>query len=345
MTTNRIRPSTPAGAKAREAQRPRTQWELDVVVAEWPRPVRNTYDGMFPLHEDLELSDEQVQIVLDYLREVDFHLPGATPEEFLVVRWVRYTGFQFVQEPLEAYAVGLRCTHQGLEDQHTFIRMSWGQLMGDPQAPRLPVNQPVLASDMMTLARYRDTPTGPSRTGVDAYASAGGGVTGVDFDLRLLNGALDDVLTHQATGRGREINSWWNPALNWGVALAGRYPRLKFFESKGRFDEATAAALHSFEERAVQAEPVLRELGLASPGPVAHATQKQAEQAAAGRLRRRLRIRNPRPLTESRPEHDPASEQAPRPLTEPRDGSVTPSRDGPLPGPTEGAGRVSEADG
>ncbi len=284
-----------------EEVRPRTQAELDAHVAQRPRPVRDTYEGMFPLHEDLELSDEQVRIVLDYLREVDFHLPGATPEEFLVVRWARYTGFQLLQEPLEAYAVGLRCTHPGLENQHTFIRMSWGQLMGDPEGPRLPVNEPVLASDMMTLARYRDTRTGPSRTGVESYSgTAGAGVPGADFDLTLLEGALDDVLAHHITGNGLEINSWWDPALNWGVALAGRYPRLKYFESKGRLDEATSAALRSFEKRAAGAEPVLRELGLASPEPVADAALKQAQKAESGKFFPRLRIRNPRPLTESR---------------------------------------------
>lgn len=281
--------------------RPRTQAELDTYIAARPRPVRNTYEGMYPLHEDLELSDEQVQIVLNYLQEVNFHLPGAAAHEFLVVRWARYTGFQFLQESLEAYAIGLRCTHPGMEDQHTFIRMSWGQLMGDPEAIRLPVNKPVLASDMMTLARYRDTRTGPSRTGVDAYSAAtDDSVPGVDFDLKLLDGALDDVLEQHRTGKGREINSWWNPALNWGVAMAGRYPRLKYFKSKGRLDEKALAALQAFEARAAQAETVLQELGLASPAPVAAAALKQAEKAEKGGFFRRHRIHNPQPLTESK---------------------------------------------
>lgn len=277
---------------------PRTQAELDAYIAARPRPVRNTYEGMYPLHKDLELSDEQVQIVLDYLKEVNFHLPGATASEFLVVRWARYTGFQFMKEPLEAYAIGLRCTHPGMEDQHTFIRMSWGQLMGDPDAIRLPVNEPVLASDMMTLARYRDTRTGPSRTGVDAYMTGSDeSVPGADFDLKLLNGALDDVLEQHSSGKGREINSWWNPALNWGVALAGRYPRLKYFESKGRLNKTTLAALHAFEARAAQVETALQELGLASPALVAAAALKQAEQAESGKFSLRHRIRNPRSLT------------------------------------------------
>lgn len=290
---------------------PRTQAELDAYIAARPRPVRNTFEGMYPLHEDLELSDEQVKIVQDYLQEVNFHLPSAAAHEFIVVRWARYTGFQFLQEHLEAYAIGLRCTHPGMEDQHTFIRMSWGQLMGDPEAIRLPVNKPVLASDMMTLARYRDTRTGPSRTGVDAYGAVSDDsvpnsvpdpVPGADFDLKLLDGALDDVLEQHLTGKGREINSWWNPALSWGVALAGRYPRLKYFESKGRLDEKSLAALRAFEERAAQAETVLQELWLASPAPVAESALKQAEQAESGKFSRRHRIRNPQSLTELKPE-------------------------------------------
>ncbi|SHL91224.1 hypothetical protein [Vreelandella subglaciescola] len=289
--------------------RPRTQAELDADMAARPRPVRNTFEGMYPLHEDIELSDEQVQIVLDYLQEVDFHLPGGAAHEFLMVRWARYSGFQFLQEPLEAYAIGLRCTRPGMEDQHTFIRMSWGQLMGDPEATRLPVNEPVLASDMMTLARYRDTRTGPSRTGVDAYGAAPDGpapnavpdpVPGTDFDLKLLDGALNDVLEHHATGKDRDINSWWDPALNWGVALAGRYPRLKYFESQGRLDEKTLAALHAFEARAARAEAVLQELGLASPAKVAETALQQAEKAERGKFFRRHRVRNPQPLTGSR---------------------------------------------
>ena len=277
--------------------RPRTQAELDQYIATRSRPVRNTFEGMYPLHEDLELSDEQVQIVLNYLQEVNFHLPGAASHEFLVIRWARYTGFQFMQEPLEAYAIGLRCTHPGMEDQHTFIRMSWGQLMGDPEAVRLPVNKPVLASDMMTLARYRDTRTGPSRTGVDAYTVSDNSVPGVDFDLKLLNGALDEVLEQHLTGKGRELNSWWNPALNWGVVLAGRYPRLKYFESKGRLDEKTLAALHSFETRATQAETVLLELGLAPIKSVAESALKQAKKAESGTFSRPHRIRDPQSFT------------------------------------------------
>ena len=312
--------------------RPRTQAELDARIAQLPRPVRNTFDGMFPLHEDMELSDAQIQIVLDYVAEIDFHIPGATSSDFLVVRWARYAGFQFLKEPLEAYAVGLRCTFPGLEKHHTFIRMSWGQLMGDAEAPRLPVNEPVLASDMLMLARYRDTPTGPSATGVDSYAArSGDGVPGVDFDLTLLEGALDDVLTHEATGKGREINAWWDPAVNWGVAMAGRYPRLKYFESKGRLSDVELASLRTFEHRAAGVEVVLRELGLASPAAVADATLKQAHKAESGGFQSRHRIRNPKPLTESRPRNEPVPETDTRPYTEDREGSVTPSSDGPKP--------------
>lgn len=307
---------------------PRTQAELDAYMNRYPRPVRDTFQGMFPLHEDIELDDVQVQIVRDYVRSVNFHLPGATSDEFLVVRWARYVGFQFIQEDLEAYAVGLRCTHPGMEDQHTFIRMSWGQLMGQPDAPLLPVNRPVLASDMMTLAPYRNTRTGPSRIGVDAYKpDSDGEVPGVDMDLQLLTGALADVISHHETGKGREIDSWWDPALNWGVAMGGRYPRLKYFESKGRLTEAQVTELRSFEERASGAEAVLKELGLASPGPVAKAGLKQAERAERGSFIPRLRIRNPEPLTATTTT-PPSDEQ--RPVVAARPDKQFPSSDDPL---------------
>lgn len=276
---------------------PRTQAELDQYMSRYKRPTRHTYEGMYPLHNDIELSDEQVQIVLDYVKEVDFHLPGATSEDFLVVRWARYLGFQFLTEDLEAYAVGLRCTAPGMEDQNTFIRMSWGQLMGDPDAPILPVNKPVLASDMMVLNKYRDTRTGPSRTGIDAYATDEG-EPGVDFDLKLLNAALDDAIEHHGTGNGREYNTWWTPALNWGVAMAGRYPRLKYYQSKGRLTAAQDAALADFEKRAADAKKVLDDLALANPAPVAEAALKQAEKAEKGTFVSRLRIANPTPLTD-----------------------------------------------
>ena len=315
--------------------RPRTQSELDAHIASFPRPKRNTFNGMFPLHEDIELSDQQVQIVLDYVKEVDFHLPGATSEEFLVVRWARYVGFQFIQQDLEAYAIGLRCTHPGMEDQNTFIRMSWGQLMGHPDAPRLPVNGPVLASDMMTLAKYRDTRTGPSRTGVDSYtAVAGDSVPGVELDLALLSGALDDVLAQHASGQGREINSWWTPAVNWGAAMAGRYPRLKYFESKNRLTDSELTALHAFEERARRAGDVLRELGLAAPDTVGREAVEQATKAERGSFKRKLRIRNPRPLREVLPETAAATEDEERPF-------VDEDRTGPAPGPDDPVGQGS----
>lgn len=62
MAPKRIDPTAQAEPDAHVAQRPRSRAELDVpdvLVAEWPRPVRNTFDGMFT---------------------------GATPEEFHVVR-------------------------------------------------------------------------------------------------------------------------------------------------------------------------------------------------------------------------------------------------------------------
>lgn len=84
------------------------------------------------------------------------------------------------------------------------------------------------------------------------------------------------------------------------MALAGRYPRLKYFELQGRLDEKTLAALHAFEARAARAEAVLQELGLASPAKVAETALQQAEKAESGKFFRRHRVRNPQPLTGSR---------------------------------------------
>lgn len=153
--------------------------------------------------------------------------------------------------------------------------------------------------------RYRDTPTGPSRTGIDSYtAVAGDGPPGADFDLKLLDGALDDVLELHASGEGEELNSWWNPAIHWGVVMAGRYPRLKYYESKGTLNDTQAAALRTFEERAVAARAALLDLRLAIPERVATEALEQAAKAERGKFVPRLRIRNPRSEpapTEDRP--------------------------------------------
>ncbi|MGV0331593.1 hypothetical protein [Corynebacterium macginleyi] len=95
------------------------------------------------LYEDLYLGAEQVQRVYDYIRQVDFHLPGATSADFSMNMHARYLGYMFQEEDLESYGVGLHCTALGIEHLRTFIRMSRGQLRGADNAPVLPVNQPV----------------------------------------------------------------------------------------------------------------------------------------------------------------------------------------------------------
>ena len=58
------------------------------------------------LYEDLYLSPEQVARVRSYIRQVDFHLPGASSADFSINPHARYLGYMFQQEDLESYGVG-----------------------------------------------------------------------------------------------------------------------------------------------------------------------------------------------------------------------------------------------
>ena len=104
---------------------------------------------MYRLHEDITLSNERVNRVLAYLKEVDFHLPDATSSDFAVNTHARYAGWDYESEDLESCIIGLQCTVPGREDERTFIRMSFGQLMGDENVPTLPVNEPLLATSVL----------------------------------------------------------------------------------------------------------------------------------------------------------------------------------------------------
>lgn len=65
------------------------------------------------LYQDILLDDAHVDRVRRYLREVDFHLPGATADDFEINRRARYLGYMFQAEDLEAFGVGLKCTGRG----------------------------------------------------------------------------------------------------------------------------------------------------------------------------------------------------------------------------------------
>ena len=54
------------------------------------------------LYEDLYLTAEQVQRVRDYIRRINFHLPGATSADFEVNPHARYLGYMFQLEDLES---------------------------------------------------------------------------------------------------------------------------------------------------------------------------------------------------------------------------------------------------
>lgn len=218
---------------------------------------------MYPLHHDIALTAEKKQIVRDYVQRVDFHLPGATSRDFEVADVARYVGWAIMPEDLDSYVVGLQCTAPGMESYRTFIRMSHGQLTGQKKPKLLPVNEPVTGFDALTMQRWRDTPTGPSRTGVDSYADDPG-VPGADLDLTMLDDTLADIRDFHLTGTtigGLEI---LDLKVYWGTLLAGRYPRLKHFAEQGALTDEQTARLRRFDDAARSMSDILSSLGLAT---------------------------------------------------------------------------------
>lgn len=211
------------------------------------------------LYQDIFLSPEQQQRVRDYLHEVDFHLPGATPDDFEINPRARYLGYMFQAEDLESFGVGLQCTRPGMEDQRTFIRLSRGQLLGEDDAPRLPVNDPVLAREAMTLDRFYRAEDPPRPTGVNAYAHDAG-LPGADMDLSMLEEQLRDIVAFhngEPVPGNQEI---LDLRIYWGTLLAGRYPRLKAL--RGKLSENQAARLDRLEADITALAGILEALGL-----------------------------------------------------------------------------------
>lgn len=212
-----------------------------------------------PLYSDIHLDEQQLQIVADYIREVNFHLPGATSADFEINPRARYLGFMFQEEDLEAFGVGLQCTAPGMTHMRTFIRMSRKQLLGDATAHPLPVNDPVLAAESMTLHRfYRQE--GPNlRHGVDTYA-ADEGLPGADMDLAMLEAQLGDIIAFHNGAPVPGNQEILDLKIFWGSLLAGRYSRLKAL--RGRLSPAQEERLARFESDANACEDILLGLGL-----------------------------------------------------------------------------------
>lgn len=218
---------------------------------------------MRALYQDMDLTDEQIDIVRDYIRAVDFHLPGVGPDDFDINRRARYLGYMFQEEHLESFGVGLRSTKPGMEGRHTFIRMSREQLLGVEDPLILPVNKPVLASDAMLMSRFRDKPSSQLRTGVEVY-SDDVGIAGGDLDLTMLETQLADILDFH-----NNLPVHWNQEIldlrvNWGTLLAGRYPRLKHFQAEGALSEQQNARLEQLELNINSVEGILDAMDIAT---------------------------------------------------------------------------------
>jgi hypothetical protein len=216
---------------------------------------------MRALYQDMDLTDEQIHIVRDYIRSIDFHLPGATPDDFVINRRARYLGYMFQEEHLESFGVGLRCTKPGMEGQHTFIRMSRDQLLCREDPLLLPVNKPVLASDALLMSRFRDNPASQLRTGIEVYTDEEG-IPGGDLDLTMLETQLADILDFH---NGEPVH--WDQEIldlrvNWGTLLAGRYPRLKHFQANGKLSEQQNHRLERLEDDTNSVESILESMDL-----------------------------------------------------------------------------------
>lgn len=214
---------------------------------------------MGALYEDILLNFEQKQRVLDYVRHVNFHAPGATSSDFSVSHHARYLGYLFQAEDLEAFGVGLRCTKPGMEDFRTFIRMSRGQIMGENDAPALPVNEPVTGAASMTMQRMWSSPSQPQSHGVSTYSSETG-LAGADEDINLIETQLRDILDFH-DGRPVALNQEiLDLKVNWGTLLSGRYARLKLL--RDRLSAPQKERLREIEEDILHHKPILETLDL-----------------------------------------------------------------------------------
>lgn len=213
------------------------------------------------LYQDIYLTEEQLERVRQYITSVDFHLPGATSADFTINSRARYLGYMFQAEHLEAFGVGLRCTAAGMEHHHTFIRMSRGQLLGEPNAPILPVNPPVLAAESMTLNRFYEAEGANIKHGVDTY-SHDAGLPGADMDLAMMRAQLDDIVAFYNGAPVPGNQEILDLKIFWGSLLAGRYPRLKHFEQKGQLSTAQSERLGRLEGQIGAMDDILRALEL-----------------------------------------------------------------------------------
>lgn len=214
---------------------------------------------MSALYEDISLTPEQQQRVMDYIQQIDFHLPGATSADFTVASTARYLGYLFQAEDLEAYGVGLHCTKPGLEGHRTFVRMSRGQILGEQDAPVLPVNEPVIGAATMTMQRMWENKTHPSSHGINTYV-ADSGLPGADEDMNLIEAQLSDILDFHA---GRPValdQEILDLKVNWGTLLAGRYSRLNLLSS--RLDAPQQERFRALQEDINHHKPILEALGL-----------------------------------------------------------------------------------
>lgn len=213
------------------------------------------------LYEDIYLDETQIQRVRDYLGHTGFELPGASLDDLEINPRARYLGYMFQQEDLESYGVGLSCTKPGMTHLNTFIRMSRGQLLGHDDARVLPVNQPVIARDALTLNRYYEREDENLRHGVDTY-SGDDGAPGADMDMDMLEGQLADIMAFHHGEPVPGNQETLDLKVFWGTLLAGRYARLSHLQSKGVLSTQQSARFEKLTSSINSVAEILRALGL-----------------------------------------------------------------------------------
>lgn len=163
----------------------------------------------------------------------------------------------FTHEDLETFVVGLRCTKPGLTQVKTAIRMSHGQLVGEPDAPVFSPHPPVTGADALTMTRWR----------AEGHRSSGGdGVPGIDLDLAMLEGYLSEIEDF-AVQHGTDTSAYglYELSVQWGVLLAGRLARVEHYAAEGTLTGAQADRLNAFHARVDQDRDLLRDLNLPLP--------------------------------------------------------------------------------
>lgn len=86
----------------------------------------------------------------------------------------------------------------------------------------------------------------------------------IDDDVALLSERLHEL---KRLGDNKEVSNSevYNFSIQWGVALAGRLPRLVYYDARGLLSDTDAKRFHSLCDEFRAVSVIAARLGLASP--------------------------------------------------------------------------------